>query len=83
MEHRICQSCAMPLSGEEEKGTNDDGSKSEEYCTYCYQNGQFTEDLTLEEAINKSGDYAEMAGMTKEQAMEYSRKIFPTLKRWQ
>ena len=35
----FCQSCAMPL---EEKiyGTNEDGTKNEEFCIYCYKNGK-------------------------------------------
>lgn len=38
----ICQSCSMPLAKDDEKGTNADGSKSEEYCIYCFVNGEFT-----------------------------------------
>lgn len=38
----ICQSCGMPLKADPEKGgTNADGSKSDIYCSYCYQNGKF------------------------------------------
>ncbi len=83
MEQKICQSCAMPLTNEDGKGTNKDGSKSEEYCIYCFKNGEFVENLTLREAIAKSADYADMAGITKEQAIAYSSKVFPTLRRWQ
>ena len=48
MEQTFCQSCGMPL---EEKllGTNADGSKNEEYCIYCYKDGAFTGDFTMEE----------------------------------
>ncbi len=39
-----CQSCGMPLSKDEKGGgTNSDGSKTTEYCSKCYQMGQFTE----------------------------------------
>ena len=38
---RFCQSCGMPLT-DEVLGTNADGSKSEEYCIYCYKDGAFT-----------------------------------------
>lgn len=41
MEAKLCQSCGMPLSSAEVLGTNADGSLNEEYCTYCYQHGQF------------------------------------------
>lgn len=48
----ICQSCGMPLKKDPEQGgTNADGSKSGEYCSYCYKNGKFegTENFTVTE----------------------------------
>lgn len=39
---RFCQSCGMPLQNEADYGTEAGGARSEEYCTYCYQNGGFT-----------------------------------------
>ena len=30
-------------------GTNSDGTISEQYCSYCYQNGEFTFNGTVEE----------------------------------
>ncbi|MBI2411227.1 MAG: zinc ribbon domain-containing protein [Candidatus Kerfeldbacteria bacterium] len=51
----FCQSCGMPLSKDEQGGgTNADGTKSSEYCSRCYQNGQFTEPtITFEEMKTK------------------------------
>ncbi|MFC0875060.1 zinc ribbon domain-containing protein [Saccharicrinis sp. FJH2] len=41
--NKMCQSCGMPLSKDAEKGgTNADGTKNLKYCSYCYQNGEFT-----------------------------------------
>ena len=82
MEEMMCQSCGMPLTKDEEKGTNKDGSKNEEYCMYCFENGEFTHNMTLEETIADSVNYAEEAGMTKEQMLKEAREILPTLKRW-
>lgn len=82
MEEKICQSCAMPLHKEDEIGTNKDGSKNEDYCIYCFKDGEFTSDMTLEETIADSVNYAEMAGMTKEAMLEMQSKVLPTLKRW-
>lgn len=42
MNTKICQSCSMPLEGENLLGTEKDGSKNEEYCKYCYKDGEFT-----------------------------------------
>ena len=79
----FCQSCSMPLSNPELLGTEKDGSKSNEYCIYCYQNGAF---------INPGMTLAEMKAVVQDQ-ME-KRKIadsiitgaltmLPGLKRWQ
>jgi len=78
----FCQSCHMPLKNEEDKGTNADGSKSDDYCIHCFENGEFKGYETVEEAIADSVNYAECAGMTKEEMLEYAKKTYPTLKRW-
>jgi hypothetical protein len=47
---QICQSCSMPIDSAEVAGTEKDGSPSQEYCKYCYQQGAFVNpDMTLEE----------------------------------
>ena len=51
MEAKLCQSCGMPLSSAEVLGTNAAGSLNEEYCTYCYQHGNFAQDCTMDEMI--------------------------------
>ena len=50
MEQRFCQSCGMPLT-EDVLGTNADGSKNEDYCMYCYRDGHFLQDCTMDEMI--------------------------------
>lgn len=52
MEQKFCQSCGMPLNPEV-LGTEKDGSKNEEYCTYCYADGHFTVECTMDEMINQ------------------------------
>ena len=48
-----CQSCGMPLAMDPNiGGTEADGSKTTEYCSYCYVNGAFTQpDLTAQAMI--------------------------------
>ena len=41
MEQQFCQSCGIPLT-DENRATNANGSRSEDYCMYCYKNGAFT-----------------------------------------
>ena len=78
----FCQSCAMPM-GDNDFGTEKDGSKSEDYCKYCYQNGEFTSDVTMEEMIDLCvPKTAEATGMSEEEARKMSEEFFPKLKRW-
>jgi len=82
--HDFCQSCGMPMTQEEQYGTEKDGSKNPEYCCYCYQNGAFTADCTMEQMIDFCLDYEKDSGMyeDREQARAAMLEWFPTLKRW-
>ena len=53
---RFCQSCGMPLT-DEVLGTNADGSKNEDYCMYCYKDGKFLQDCTMEEMIEHCAQF--------------------------
>lgn len=80
-----CQSCAMPLGDNEELlGTNADGSKNELYCKYCYENGKFTWNCTMDEMIDFCIPHMKDANadMSEVEAREIMRKIFPALERW-
>lgn len=74
----------MPMDAEEMKGTNNDGSKNEEYCTYCYKDGKFTGDMTMEQMIDfcVKPMVEHNKGMTEEQARKMMNEFFPKLKRW-
>lgn len=50
-EYKFCQSCGMPMKKDPKGGgSNADGSKNIKYCSYCYEDGEFTQkDLSLEE----------------------------------
>ena len=50
-DQKFCQSCAMPMT-EELYGTNADGSENDEYCMYCFKDGEFTSDMTMEDMID-------------------------------
>jgi len=42
--NKRCQSCGVPLKKNfSEAGTNADGSKSDTYCRFCYEEGDFTQ----------------------------------------
>ena len=83
MKTKFCQSCSLPLD-EDSLGTNADGSRNTDYCKYCYENGEFTQDCTMEEVIDVCVPYvvATIPNMTEETARTQLTKLFPTLKRW-
>ncbi len=78
----ICQSCGMTLY-DEYRGSNIDGSLSDDYCGYCYQNGNFVEEMTIEQAIQKCIDSVDNSTITKEEVYRFAVANFPKLKRWQ
>ncbi len=82
---KFCQSCAMPLTSDEVKGTEKDGSRSEDYCAYCYKDGAFLGDCTMEEMIESCIEpcLKEHVYPDAETARQEMRKFFPMLKRWQ
>lgn len=80
----MCQSCGMPLKESEMYGTNADGSKNEEYCKFCYQNGEFTDaGITMEDKIEKNIKIAvEKMGLDENEARAMANSVIPKLKRW-
>ena len=81
--NRVCQSCSM-MMGEEEYGCNAVGSRNTDYCKYCFPDGNFGKDETMEEMIESCIPFWVGGGRCKtpEEAREQMRKLFPTLKRW-
>ncbi|SCW56094.1 Putative zinc ribbon domain-containing protein [Paenibacillus tianmuensis] len=84
MDKQFCQSCSMPLNTAEDFGTNADGSRNEEYCTYCYQGGAFTSpDATVQSMIEECVPHVvEGQGISEQQAREMLNQVIPSLKRW-
>jgi radical SAM superfamily enzyme len=87
MEQAFCQSCGMPLN-DDILGTNSDGSKNQEYCTYCYKDGAFTGDFTMEEMVEFCAQFVDEfnkntgQNLTKEAYKDVLRQFYPSLKRW-
>lgn len=80
---QVCQSCAMPMAKPEDFGTNVDGSQSQEYCRYCYQQGNFTMNMNLQQFIEKQIEIAvEKLGMSETDARKMAESTLPNLKRW-
>jgi ssDNA-binding Zn-finger/Zn-ribbon topoisomerase 1 len=79
----ICQSCGMPMISVPDFGTNSDGSSNEEYCKYCFHNGEFKDQgISLEQKIKKNILMAVEMGMKESDARKMANAILPKLKRW-
>ena len=79
----FCQSCSMPLT-DDLRGSEADGSKSKHYCKYCYNEGKFTGEMTMEEMIDFCAPLMSKVnpGMTEADAKEQMKTFFPQLLRW-
>lgn len=81
-EQKFCQSCGMPMKNAQH-GTETDGTPSPDYCSYCYEGGKFTVDVTMEQMIEFCAKpMADATGMTSVEAKTQMEMFFPQLKRW-
>ena len=86
-EMKFCHSCGMPVTNEI-IGTNGDGTPFEDYCSYCYKDGKFEQDMTMEHMIDHCAQFTDEINknsgqnLTVEQMKEQMRQFFPHLKRW-
>lgn len=80
---KFCQSCGMPFSKDPQNGGLEaDGTKSELYCSYCYNNGQFyQQDMNVKEFQAFCIEQMKKQGMPGFVAWLFTRGI-PRLKRW-
>ena len=77
----ICQCCGMPLD-DSTISTEPDGAFNEEYCKWCYSDGQFAytdmgqlTDFLVQHMSNDS--------TPPEQVRSYLETMLPTLRHWQ
>jgi len=73
----------MPLNNKTQ-GTNEDESPSEEYCHFCYEEGEFMiPNLTLDMQIDRLANMAiENMKMAESEARHMAEDLLPGLKRW-
>lgn len=65
-------------------GSNDDGSKNDEYCYYCFDDGRFTDEgIDMHEKIAKNIEISVGMGMDENEAKSLAQDTIPKLKRWQ
>lgn len=79
---KVCQSCGMLMDSQELYATEKDGAKNEEYCIYCYKDGAFAKEETLDEMIETCVPFMVEAGMAEKDVRKHLREKLPQLKRW-
>ena len=76
----ICQCCGMPLE-DENISREKDGLFNEEYCKWCYSDGNFCYS-SLEELTDFLVKHMSSEAWPEDQAREYFEKQLPTLNYW-
>ncbi len=83
--NKFCQSCGFPLKKDTQGGgTEQDGSKSEKYCSMCYKDGNFISPQEIDTAKKMQKfcvQQMKKSGMNGLVAWVATRGI-PRLERW-
>ena len=79
---RYCESCGMILTPAD-YGSDADGSKDEHYCKWCYEQGKYTYETTMDAMIEDCAPrLAKNTGMTLDEAVSLMGAVLPQLERW-
>lgn len=76
----ICQCCGMPLE-DENMSKEKDGSINEDYCKWCYKDGNFTYN-DMESLISFCENTMSNETFSKQQVRDYMNNLLPKLKHW-
>ena len=77
----VCQSCGMPLS-DDFLPQEPDGTLNEKYCKWCWADGQFVQNCTMEEMVEHCIPHMPLGQSDPEACRAYMRGLLPTLERW-
>ena len=77
----VCQSCGMPLS-DDYLAREADGSFNEKYCKWCWVDGAFAQECTMEEMVEHCVPLMPLGQTEPERCRDYMRGLLPTLERW-
>ena len=76
----ICQCCGMPLE-DCNISKETDGVFNEEYCKWCYSNGEYTY-RNMDELIDFCAEHMAKENFTSEQVRAYMKDMLPKLNYW-
>ena len=80
----VCQSCGMPLDSDELLAHESDGALNESFCKWCYNDGHFCRECTMDEMIEQCLPHMvnPSLGITEPVARKWMQDLLPTLGRW-
>ena len=82
MPERYCQSCGMILTPAS-YGTDASGNPTDHYCKWCYENGKYTYETSMDAMIEDCAPrLAKNTGMTCDEAVSLMGAVLPQLERW-
>ena len=83
MPEHYCQSCGMMFTAPDQHGHEADGTEVEDFCRWCYDDGAYTYETTMEDMIEDCAPrMAEAMGWTVDESASLLGAVLPTLKRW-
>ena len=77
----VCQCCGMPLEDDASVSREPDGTLNEEYCKWCYNQGQFAYS-SMEDLTSFLVEHMSNENWPKEQARAYFEAQLPQLGHW-
>ncbi len=83
MPEHYCQSCGMMFTGPDQHGHEADGTVTEDFCRWCYDQGAYTYETTMEEMIEDCAPrMAKHMGWSVDECASLLGAILPNLRRW-
>ena len=83
MPEHYCQSCGMMFTAPGQHGHEADGSVNEDFCTWCYDDGAYTYETTMEDMIEDCAPrMSEAVGWSIDECASLMGAVLPTLMRW-
>nr|WP_317440486.1 zinc ribbon domain-containing protein [uncultured Collinsella sp.] len=83
MPEHYCQSCGMMFTGPDQHGREADGTETEDFCRWCYDQGAYTYETTMEEMIEDCAPrMAKHMDWSVDECASLLGAILPTLRRW-
>ena len=77
MPEHYCQSCGMMFTAPDQHGHEADGTEVEDFCRWCYDDGAYTYETTMEDMIEDCAPR-----MAVDESASLLGAVLPTLKRW-